>query len=78
MHEAAAKALKAAGISGKLPNVAALQAEYEKLQEQREALYTNYGKLKKQVGEYAVIKSNIDGILRQNREPEKERQAERE
>ena len=32
MHEAAAKALKAAGISGKLPNVAALQAEYEKLQ----------------------------------------------
>ena len=78
MHEAAAKALKAAGISGKLPNVAALQAEYEKLQEQREALYTDYGKLKKQVGEYAVIKSNIDGILRQNREPEKERQAERE
>ncbi|MFR1895865.1 MAG: relaxase/mobilization nuclease, partial [Hungatella sp.] len=39
---------------------------------------TDYGKLKKQVGEYAVIKSNIDGILRQNREPEKERQAERE
>ena len=36
LHEAAAKALKAAGIS-KLPNLAALQAEYEKLQEQKEA-----------------------------------------
>ena len=78
LHEAAAKALKAAGISGKLPNVAALQAEYEKLQEQREALYADYGKLKKQVGEYDVIKRNIDIILRQDREPEKERQTERE
>ncbi|HBF0312736.1 TPA: relaxase/mobilization nuclease domain-containing protein [Clostridioides difficile] len=78
LHEAAAKALKAAGISGKLPNVAVLQSEYEKLQEQREALYADYGKLKKQVGEYDVIKRNIDIILRQDREPEKERQTERE
>lgn len=31
LHEAAAKALKAAGISGKLPHVAALQADYAKL-----------------------------------------------
>lgn len=78
LHEAAAKALKAAGISGKLPNVAALQAEYEKLQEQKEALYADYVKLKKQVGEYDVIKRNIDSILRQDKEPEKERQTERE
>ena len=55
LHEAAAKALKAAGIS-KLPNLAALQAEYEKLQEQKEALRADYGKLKKQVKEYDVIK----------------------
>ncbi len=73
LHEAAAKALKAAGISGKLPNVATLQAEYEKLQEQRETLYAEYGKLKKQVGEYDVIKRNIDSILRQDREPERKR-----
>ena len=72
LHEAAAKALKAAGISGKLPNVAALQAEYGKLQEQREALYADYGKLKKQVGEYGIIKRNIDSILRQEKEPERE------
>ena len=49
LHEAAAKALKAAQISGKLPSVPTLQAEYEKLQGQKEALYTDYGKLKKQV-----------------------------
>ena len=76
LHEAAAKALKAAGIS-KLPNLAALQAEYEKLQEQKEALRADYGKLKKQVREYDVIKQNIDSILRQPREPEREKEAER-
>ena len=77
LHEAAAKALKAAGISGKLPSVAALQTEYAKLQEQREALYADYGKLKKQVGEYDVIKQNIDSILRQDREPERGKEVER-
>ena len=76
LHEAAAKALKAAGIS-KLPNLAVLQAEYEKLQEQKEALRADYGKLKKQVREYDVIKQNIDSILRQPREPEWEKEAER-
>ena len=77
LHEAAAKALKAAGVDRKLPSVAALQAEYAKLQEQREALYADYGKLKKQVGEYDVIKRNIDSILRQDREPERGKEAER-
>ena len=77
LHEAAAKALKAARIS-KLPNLAALQAEYEKLQEQKEALRADYGKLKKQVREYDVIKQNIDSILRQPREPEREKGKERE
>ena len=76
LHEAAAKALKAAGIS-KLPNLAALQAEYEKLQEQKEALRADYGKLKKQVREYDVIKQNIDSILRQPRELEREKEVER-
>lgn len=75
LHEAAAKALREAQIGGKLPNVAALQAEYAKLQEQKEALYANYGKLKKQVKEYDVIKQNIDGILRQGKEPEREQEA---
>ena len=46
LHEAAAKALKAAGVT-KLPNLAAMQEEYGKLQAQKEALYTDYGKLEK-------------------------------
>lgn len=68
--------MKAAGIT-KLPNVAALQAEYETLQAQKEALYAEYGKAKKQVREYDVIKRNIDSILRLNREPEREQRKER-
>ena len=77
LYEAAAKALKAAGIS-KLPNLAVLQAEYEKLQEQKETLRADYGKLKKQVREYDVIRQNIDSILRQPKEPEREKGKERE
>ena len=46
LHEAAVKALKASGIT-KLPNLAAMQEEYGKLQAQKEALYADYGKLKK-------------------------------
>ena len=58
------------GVGGKLPNVAALQAEYVKLQEQKETLYADYDRLKKQVKEYDVIKRNIDSILRRESEPE--------
>ena len=47
----------------KLPNLTLLQTEYEQLQEQKEALYADYGKLKKQVKEYDVIKRNIDSIF---------------
>ena len=65
------------GVGGKLPNVAALQAEYVKLQEQKETLYADYGKLKKQVKEYDVIKKNIDSILKVERQPEREKEAER-
>ena len=77
LHEAAAKALQTAGIK-KLPNLAALQAEYEQLQAQKEALYADYGKLKKQAKEYDVVKRNIDSILRQDKEPEYNKEATRE
>lgn len=76
LHEAAVKAIKGAGIS-KLPDIAALQTEYAKLQERKEALYADYGKLKKQIKEYDVIKRNIDSILRIERPPEREKEAER-
>ncbi len=64
LYEAAAKALRAANVGGKLPSVAALQAEYAKLTEQKEALYADYGKLKKQVKEYDTMKRNIDSFLK--------------
>ena len=76
LHEAAARSLKAAGIA-KLPNLAALQSEYEALQAQKEALYADYGKLKKKVREYDIIKQNIDSILQADRQPEREKQTER-
>ena len=76
LHEAAARSLKAAGVV-KLPNLDALQAEYEKLQTQKEALYADYGKLKKQVREYDVIKQNIDSILQAEKQPEREKETER-
>ena len=76
LYEAAAKALKASGIT-KLPNLTAMQEEYRKLQAQKEARYADYGKLKKQVKEYDVIKQNIDRILRLEKEPERGRETER-
>ena len=76
LHEDTARSLKAAGIA-KLPNLAALQSEYEALQAQKEALYADYGKLKKKVREYDIIKQNIDSILQADRQPEREKGTER-
>jgi len=64
LHEAAAKALrKHAGDGGKLPNAAALQTEYTRLTEKKNALRADYGKLKQQAREYGIIKKNVDSIL---------------
>ena len=54
-----------------------MQKEYEALQAQKEALYADYGKLKKKVWEYDVIKQNIDSILRQEKELERGKEPER-
>ena len=62
LYEAAVKALKDAGIK-KLPELAALQKEYAALQKKKEAIYSDYGKLKRKVKEYQKIKHNVDTIL---------------
>ena len=67
LYEAAVKALRAANVGGKLTSVATLQVEYAKLIEQKEALYADYGKLKKQVKEYDTMKRNIDSFLKIDR-----------
>ena len=65
LYEASGKALKDAGIK-KLPELAALQKEYATLQKKKEAIYSDYGKLKKKVKEYQKIKQNVDTILQRN------------
>ena len=63
LYEAAAKAIKDAGMT-KLPNLAALKAEYRKLDEEKERLYQKYGEVKKELADYGIIKQNVDSILR--------------
>ena len=77
LHEAAAKALKAAGVT-KLPNLAAHAGRIRESSGNRKKPFTRtMANLKKQVKEYDVIKQNIDSILRQPREPEREKGKER-
>jgi len=49
-----------AGEGGKLPNPAALQAEYNRLTEKKNALRVEYGNLQRQAREYGVVKKNVD------------------
>ena len=63
LYEAAAKALKEAGLQ-KLPNLYALKAEYKKLYGERERLSEQYNEVKKELKEYGIIKQNVDSILR--------------
>lgn len=73
LFEAAARALKAAGVSGKLPDLATLKADYQRLSTEKDNLYFEYGKLKKRLREYDAIKQNIDSILSPSRGQEQEK-----
>lgn len=66
LYEASGKALKDAGIK-KLLELTALQKEYAALQKKKEAIYSDYGKLKKKVKEYQKIKQNVDTILQKEK-----------
>ena len=77
IHEAAAKTLQAAKNGGKLPDFKTLHTEYKELTEKKDKLYQEYGKLKKKVKQYDTIKQNVDSILRQAKQPEREKEAER-
>ena len=55
LYEAAAKALKEAGVT-KLPNLYALKAEYKKLDAERERLSAQYSEAKQKLKEYGIVK----------------------
>lgn len=45
------------------PDLAKLKADYKRITAEKDALYTEYGKLKEQFREYDAVKQNIDSIL---------------
>lgn len=63
LFEAASKALKAAGVTGKIPEVAKLKEDYARLTREKDKLYSDYGELKKRLREYDAVKQNVDSIL---------------
>ena len=71
LYEAEVKELKNARLT-KLPDLTTLQKEYSALQKKKDAIYSDYGKLKRKIKEYHRIKQNVDTIL-QRRNPSKER-----
>jgi hypothetical protein len=48
LYEAAGRALREGGVK-KLPDLAALKAEYARLSEEKERLYAKYGEVKKEL-----------------------------
>ena len=73
LFEASARALKAAGVGDKLPDLAKLREEYSRLSEEKNRLYAEYGSLKKRMREYDAVKQNIDSILTPNRGQEQDK-----
>lgn len=55
--------MKAAGVTGKLPDAAKLKEEHARLTGEKEKLYADYDKLKKRLREYDAVKQNVDSIL---------------
>lgn len=73
LFEASARALKAAGVGDKLPDLAKLREEYSRLSEEKDRLYAEYGSLKKHIREYDAVKQNIDSILSPDRGQEQDK-----
>ena len=73
LFEAAAKAIKASGISDRLPNLQALKVEYKRLSAEKDLLRTEYDTVKRQMKEYDGIKRNVDSILRTTRPQDRDK-----
>ena len=62
MHRAAKKAFDAMGVK-KLPKVADLNAEYESLQSEKNALYTDYKRDRAEMRQLLIVQENVRRIL---------------
>ena len=62
MHRAAKKAFDAMGVK-KLPKVAELIAEYESLQSEKNALYTDYKQDRDEMRQLLIVQENVRRIL---------------
>ena len=63
LYEASYKYLSAVQNGGKLPSLESLNTELIELTEQKQKLYADYRKEKKEIAEIDIIKSNVDTIL---------------
>ena len=62
MHRAAKKAFDAIGVK-KLPKVADLNAEYESLQSEKNALYADYKRDRSDMRQLLIVQENVRRIL---------------
>lgn len=72
LFEASARALKEMGI-GKLPSADRLKAEAEELTARKSALQAEYGKAQKEEREYDTLRQNVDILLSQPKEQNREK-----
>lgn len=65
-------------IDGKLPTLEKVNTERIEFEEQKQKLYSEYRKAKKELSEIDVVKSNVDAMLRtpQRNEPTREQELE--
>lgn len=78
LFEASHKYLSEVQTNGKLPTLEKVNAERMELEEQKQKLYDEYRKSKKELSEIDVVKSNVDAMLRtpQRNEPTREQELE--
>lgn len=78
LFEASHKYLSEVQTNGKLPTLEKVNAECIRLEEQKQELYDEYRKSKKELSEIDVVKSNVDAMLHtpQWNEPTREQELE--
>lgn len=78
LFEASRKYLSEVQTNGKLPTLEKVNAERISLEEQKQKLYSEYRKAKKELSEIDIVKSNVDAMLKtpQWNEPTQEQELE--